>query len=58
MSSMLFTLIGDSNAVDNMTSFNTASREVMRGAQVIPSPGLSKLSEAFQAIRFVVRLPR
>ena len=54
---MLFTLIGDSNAVDNMTSFNTASREVMRGAQVIPSPGLSKLSEAFQAIRFVVKLP-
>lgn len=49
----MFTLIGDSNAVDNMTSFNTASREVMKGAQVIPCPTLSKIPEAFAAIRSV-----
>ena len=51
MSSMVFTVIGDSNVVDNMTSFNTASREVMKGAQVITCPILSKLSEAFMTIR-------
>ena len=56
MASTLFTLIGDSNAVDNMTSFNTASREVMKGAQVIPCPILSKISEAISSIRFVLNL--
>ena len=51
MSSAVFTVIGDSNVVDNMTTFNTASREVMKGAQVIACPVFSKLSEAFMSVR-------
>ena len=50
----MFSIVGDSNVVDNMTSFNTASREVMKSAQVIPCPVLNKIPEAFQVIRFVV----
>ena len=52
--SRMFSIVGDSNVVDNMTSFNTASREVMKSAQVIPCPVLNKIPEAFQVIRFVV----
>ena len=51
MSQSLFTIIGDSNVVDNMTSFNTASREAMKSAQVIPVTTLGQLPEAFQSIR-------
>ena len=53
MSQGLFTIIGDSNVVDNMTSFNTASREVMKTAQVIPATTFGQLQSAFQSIRFV-----
>ena len=49
--SLVFSVIGDSNVVDNMTTFNTASREVMKGAQVIPCPDMSKISDAFQSVR-------
>ena len=49
----MFSIIGGSNVVDNMTSFNTTSRDIMRKAQVIPCPALEKIVEAFQAIRLV-----
>ena len=47
----MFSVIGDANVVDHMTSFNMASREVMKRMEVIPCPSLEKVNEAFQSIR-------
>ena len=47
----MFSVIGDANVVDHMTSFNMASREVMKRTEVIPCPSLDKVNEAFQSIR-------
>ena len=52
MSSGPFSIIGDSNVVDNMTTFNTQIRDLMKKAQVIRCPALSKLCEAFNEIRY------
>ena len=52
-----FSIIGDGNVVDNMTSFNTASRDIMKKARVINCPALSKICEAFQSVRFVRYFP-
>ena len=49
----MFSVIGDANVVDHMTSFNMASREVMKRTEVIPCPSLDKVNEAFQSIRLV-----
>ena len=49
--SRLFTVIGDSNIRDNMTSLNMASREVMKHAQVLNCPQLSGLGSVFSEIR-------
>ena len=48
----MFSIIGDSNVVDNMTSFNTASRDVMQRAQVLDCPGLNDLATVLQEIRY------
>ena len=48
----MFSVIGDANVVDHMTSFNMASREVMKRTEVIPCPSLEKVNEAFLSIRF------
>ena len=53
MSSRVFSIIGDRNVLDNMTSYNTASREVMQSAQIINCPALSELANAFLEIRLV-----
>ena len=53
MSSRVFSIIGDRNVLDNMTSYNTASREVMQSAQIINCPALSELAKAFLEIRLV-----
>ena len=49
--SRLFTVIGDSNVRDNMTSLNMASREMMRHAQLIACPSLSGLGTALAEVR-------
>ena len=48
---LVFTVIGDSNVRDHMTTMNMASREVMKKAQVIASPSLNNLAAAFLEIR-------
>ena len=49
--SRVFTIIGDANVKDNMTSLNIASREVMKRAQVLSCLPLSRLSEGFAYVR-------
>ena len=49
--SRMFSIVGDSNVVDNMTSFNTASREVMKSAQVIDYLGVDSIDTALQQVR-------
>ena len=49
--SRLFTIIGDNNVLQNMTSLNTASRESMKKAQIIPCPPLSTFEAALNGIR-------
>ena len=51
---MMFSIIGDSNVIDNMTSFNMASREVMQKAQVITCQPLENLDTSLLEIRFVL----
>ena len=50
----VFTIIGDSNVRDNMTTMNMASRETMRGAQIIPSPQLKDLAASLKEIRYAI----
>ena len=47
----MFSLIGDRNVLDHMTTFNIASRENMKSAQVIRCPILTELPKAFQEVR-------
>ena len=54
MAARMFSVIGDRNVLDHMTSFNIASRENMKSAQVIRCPILNEASNAFQEVRFVL----
>ena len=47
----VFTIVGDANVRDNMTTLNMSSREVMRKAQVLTCPPLSDLSSVLKEIR-------
>ena len=48
---LIFTVIGDSNVRDNMTTMNMASRDVMKAAQIITSPAVNNLAAAFLEVR-------
>ena len=47
----VFTVIGDANVRDNMTTLNMASRESMKKAQVIDYLGVAPFESALQEIR-------
>ena len=47
----LFTIIGDRNVTQNMTTLNMASRVAMQKAQVIPCPALQDFPTALNAVR-------
>ena len=49
--SRLFSVIGDTNVLQNMTTLNMASRESMKKAQVIPCPPLSEFESSLSSIR-------
>ena len=48
---LVFSLLGDSNVIRNMTPFNCRDRPVMKDAQVIPCGRLDLLAEALRQIR-------
>ena len=47
----LFSVLGDSNVIQNMTTLNMASRESMKKAQLITCPASKDLPSAFEQIR-------
>ena len=49
--SLVFSLLGDSNVVRNMTPFNCRDRPLMNSAQLIPCGRLDLLAEALRQIR-------
>ena len=49
--SRVFSVIGDRNVRDHMTTLNIASREAMKGAEVLSCPSLSNLATVFSEIR-------
>ena len=48
---LVFSILGDRNVIQNMTTLNMASRESMQKAQVISCASMSNLSTAFSEIR-------
>ena len=49
--SRVFSVIGDRNVRDHMTTLNIASREAMKGAEVLSCPSVSNLATVFSEIR-------
>ena len=47
----IFSVIGDRNVRDHMTTLNVASREAMKGAEIISCPSLINLASVFTEIR-------
>ena len=47
----LFSVLGDTNVIQNMTTLNMASREAMQKAQLITCPALRDLASAVDQIR-------
>ena len=47
----LFSIIGDKNVTQNMTTLNMASRVAMQQAQLIPCPALPDLPSALNSVR-------
>ena len=50
--SRAFSIIGDRNVRDHMTSLNIASRDAMKTAQILACPSLANLGVVFSEIRF------
>ena len=46
-----FSILGDRNVIQNMTTLNMASRESMQKAQIISCPSMSSLGSALSGIR-------
>ena len=47
----VFSVVGDDNVRDNMTSLNMSSREIMRAAQIITCQPLATLAASLLEIR-------